>query len=54
MDFEGVPKNTWLKFEELMKYGIPGYWRLDRSSGVWTESEMQILDTDGHYHFLFL
>jgi hypothetical protein len=53
MDFEWVPKNTWLKNDELMKYGLPGYWRLDRESGVWKESEMQILDTTGRYRFLF-
>jgi hypothetical protein len=54
MDFEWVPKNTWLKNEELMKYWLPGYWKLNRDSGVWTESEMQILDTTGRYRFLFI
>jgi hypothetical protein len=54
MDFVNVPKNTWLKYDELKKYNLPGYWKLDRNSGVWTESEMQIIDTVGRYRFLFL
>jgi hypothetical protein len=53
MDFKNVPKNTWLSPKELREYKLPGFWRLDRSSGVWIDSEMQILDEVGTYKFNF-
>lgn len=50
---KSVPKNTWLSPTELEKYNLPGFWRLNRSSGVWMDSEMQILDETGTYMFNF-
>jgi hypothetical protein len=51
MDLVNVPKNTWLPNSELERFGLPGYWALDRKTGVWKESKMQILDTLGGYKF---
>jgi hypothetical protein len=53
MNFKNVPKNTWLTPTALQKYGLPGFWKLDRESGVWQDSVMQILDDTGTYKFNF-
>ncbi len=53
MDLENVPKNTWLDNNALLDYWIPGYWHLNRETGVWTSSVMQILDNNGTYKFNF-
>ena len=50
---KSVPKNIWLSPTELEKYNLPGFWRLDRSSGVWVDSVMQVLDETGTYMFNF-
>lgn len=51
MDMKNVPKNTWLSNSELENYGLPGYWKLNRETGVWIESKMQLLDESGTYKF---
>lgn len=53
MDFENVPKNQWLANSELAKYGIAWFWRLDKKSGIWIESQLQILDEEWTYKFNF-
>jgi hypothetical protein len=50
---KSVPKNQWLTPNELQQHGLPGFWRLDRSSGIWVESKMQILNETGTYMFNF-
>jgi hypothetical protein len=53
MNFKDVPKNIWLSPKELQKYGLPGFWKLDKNSGTWIDSVVQILDEVGRYKFNF-
>lgn len=52
-DFSKIPKSTWLTTAELENYGLPGFWKLNRMTGVWIESKLQVLDNDGTYRFDF-
>jgi len=51
MNLKDVPKNVWLNGAELLEYGIPPFWSLNRETGTWTETRMMILDEQGNYRF---
>lgn len=51
LDLNNVPKNVWLKKEELDIHKIPSFWYLDQKNWVWKASEMKIIDSLWNYEF---
>jgi hypothetical protein len=51
MNLKDVPKWKYLTRNELAKYNIPPFWRLNQKIWVWYESKMKILDEKWNYEF---
>jgi hypothetical protein len=52
MNFKDVPKWVYLGVEELKKYNIPPFWRLDQKTWIWYPSKAKILDEEWNVEFL--
>ncbi|EKD29818.1 MAG: hypothetical protein ACD_78C00258G0002 [uncultured bacterium (gcode 4)] len=51
IDLNNIPKNVWLKKEELDKYSVPSFWYLDQKNWVWKASEIKMIDSLWNYEF---